>query len=229
MMRRLPWLPVLVAALGLALPAQAGPLAGLAKEQGNGSRFTMQAQGSTYDMQIGLVKVDQASGLVTVEVFAAAQLADPLWQQFTLSTTGARPKIENGYIQVGNKAPMKLQDKHLAGTSSLDINLFLLSESELRKDTMGALKPVGQEVVKTKAGEVQCGHYRMERPEQTLDLWISDEARPIGLIRLVSTGKKPADNYRLELQELLSGIAAKIDPKRAVPLSDEMKTLLSRP
>jgi hypothetical protein len=228
MRRRWGWI-VPIAVLCLALSAEAGPLAGLAKEQGNGSRFTMQAQGGTYDLQIGLVKVDQVSGLVTLEVFAAAQLADPLWQQFTLSTTGSRPKIEAGYIQIGNRAPMKLQDKHLAGTSNLDINLFLLSEAELRKDTMGGLKPVGQEAIRTKAGAVDCGHYRLEKPEQTLDMWISDDARPIGLIKLVSTGKKPADNYRLELQELLSGIAAKIDPKRAVPLSDEMKALLARP
>lgn len=228
MTRRAGWIIPLIS-LCLAASADAGPLASLAKEQGNGSRFTMQAQGSTYDLQIGLVKVDQGTGLVTVEVFAAAQLADPLWQQFTLSTTGPRPKIEAGYIQVGSKAPMKLQEKHLAGTSNLDINLFLLSEADLRKDTMGSLKPVGQEAIRTKAGTVHCGHYRLERPEQTLDLWISDDARPIGLIKLVSTGKKPTDNYRLELQELLSGIAAKIDPRRAVPLSDEMKALLAGP
>jgi hypothetical protein len=228
MTRGLGWVAAIVS-LGLAVPVEAGSLTSFAKEQGNGSRFTMHAQGGTYDMQIGLVKVDPVSELVTVEVFAAAQFGDPLWQQFTLSTTGPRPKIEAGYIQVGNRAPMRLQDKHLAGTSNLDINLFLLSEAELRKDTMGSLKPVGQEAIKTKAGAVDCGHYRLEKPEQTLDVWISDDARPIGLIKLVSTGKKPMDNYRLELQELLSGIAAKIDPRRAVPLSDEIKTLLSRP
>lgn len=215
--------------LCLTIPAEAGSLASLAKEQGNGSRFKMQAQGGTYDLQVGLIKVDQTSGQVTIEVFAAAQLADPLWQQFMLSATGDRPKVEAGYIQIGSRAPMKLQASHLAGTGNLEVNLFLLSEADLRGGAMGGMKRLGQETIKTVAGTVDCGHYRLERPEQNLDLWISDEARPIGLVRLVSAGKKPADNYRLELEELLSGIAAKIDPGRAVPLSEEMKALLSRP
>jgi hypothetical protein len=215
--------------LSLAVPAGAGSLASLAGEQGNGSRFKMQAQGGTYDLQVGLVRVDQNFGLVTIEVFAAAQFADPLWQQFILSTSGNRPKVEVGYIQIGKRSPMKLQASHLAGTSNLDINLFLLSEAELRRESMGGMKSLGKETLNTKAGTVDCGHYRLEGPEQNLDLWISDEARPVGLVRLVSTGKKPADNYRLELEELLSGIAAKIDPGRAVPLSEDMKALLSRP
>lgn len=215
--------------LVLTAPAVAGSLASLAKEQGNGSRFKMQVQGSAYDLQVGLVKVDQGAGLVTVEVFAASQLADPLWQQFTLSARGDRLQVEAGYIQMGSRAPMKLQANHLAGTGNVEVSLFLLSEAELRGGAMGGMKRLGQETITIPAGTVACDHYRLERPEQHLEFWISDKASPIGLVRLISAGKKPTDNYRLELEELLSGIAAKIDPGKAVPLSDEMKALLDRP
>lgn len=221
------WLLMLV----LPLPSAAGadPLAGLVKEQGNGSRFTMQSQGTTFDLNVGLLKVDSAAGRAVIEVFAAAQLSDPLWQQFVLGVKGERPVVESGYIQVGNKAPMVLPKQHLTGVGSLDMGLFLLSESELRKGgSARGLKLVGQETLTTAAGKVACSHYRVENAGQKVDMWISDEARPIGLVRMVSSGKQPTENYQLDLQELLSGIAPKIDPAKAGPLSQEMKEILSR-
>jgi hypothetical protein len=215
---------------GLAPSAWTGDssLASLAKEQGNGSRFKLHAQGSVSDLQVGLVTVDQSAARVIVEVFASAQLSDPLWQQFSLSLKGSKPQVEAGYIQVGRRAPMPLPQKTLAGTGNLDVGLFLLSEADL-KGGRTDLKEIGPEAVTIPAGTVTCRHYQMDRPEQKLDVWISDEARPIGLVRLVSVGKKPIDNYRLELEELLSGIAAKIDPARAVPLTEDIKAFLTRP
>jgi len=213
-------------------PLKAGtdPLAGLAKEQGNGSRFTMQSQGTTFDLNVGLLKVDSAAGRAVIEVFAAAQLSDPLWQQFVLAVKGERPVVESGYIQVGNKAPMVLPKQHLTGVGSLDVGLFLLSESELRKGgSAKGLKLVGSETLTTPAGKVACSHYRVETAAQKVDVWVSDEARPIGLVRMVSSGKQPTENYQLELQELLSGIAPKIDPAKAGPLTPEMKAILSKP
>jgi hypothetical protein len=220
----------LAAAAGLApAPAGAQSLASLAKDQGNGSRFTLQSQGSTFDMNVGLVKVDPAAGRTVIEVFAAAQLADPLWQQFVISMKGDRPVVESGYIQVGNKAPMVLPKQHLAGVGGLDVGLFMLSEAELRNGKTGDLKLVGPETLTTPAGTVACSHYRLDKGGQKIDAWISDEARPIGLVRMVSTGKKTDQNYQMELRELLSGIAPKIDPAKAGPLSDEMKAILTRP
>jgi hypothetical protein len=205
-------------------------LAGLAKEQGNGARFKLHSQGSAHDLYVALVKVDDSSERVVIEVFAAAEFADPLWQQFVLSVKGDRPSVEAGYVQMGNRDPMKLTEHHLAGTDGLDVSLFLLSEAELRTNKgkgLKDLKEVGPETIATPAGTMVCSHYRLERPEQRLDLWVSDEARPIGLVRLISAGKKQNDNYRLELQELLSGVVAKINPAKAGPLSEDLKALFA--
>ncbi len=209
-------------------PASAASLATLAKDQGNGSRFTMTNQGTSYDLHVGLVKVDRAASRAVIEVYAAAQFADPLWQQFTLAVKSDRPVVESGYIQIGAKAPMRMPDKSLAGTGSLDMSMFLLSESDLKGGSTRDMKLLGQEKISTPAGTVQCTHYRVDKPEQKLDFWVSDEAKPIGLVRMVSVGKKPIDTYQLELQELLSGIAPKINPANAVPLSDEVKAILSK-
>ncbi|MBM4122802.1 MAG: DUF3108 domain-containing protein [Nitrospira sp.] len=225
---------LLLAFLGPGGPAEsadapAGPLGGLSKEQGNGSRFKMYNEGNTYDLQVGLIRVDTSAGRVVIEVFAESMMSDPLWQQFRLSAKGSRPTVEAGYIQVGNQAPMRLPDTLLSGMGNLDMSFFLLSEAELlgsaKKD---GPKSLGQEKLQTPAGAVTCSHFRVERSGQQLDFWVSDAARPIGLVRMVSVGKKPSENYKLELQELLSGIAAKIDPVKAGPLSEEMKAILTR-
>jgi hypothetical protein len=225
----------LALAVGPGRPAEsadatANPLGDLSKEQGNGSRFKMYHEGSTYDLQVGLIRVDTATGRVVIEVFAASQLAEPLWQQFRLSAKGSRPTVEAGYIQMGNRAPMRLPDTHLSGMGSLDMSFFLLSEAELQGTAQKKDGPkwLGQEKLQTPAGSVTCSHFRVERSGQQLDFWVSDAARPIGLVKMVSVGKKSNDNYKLELEELLSGVAAKIDPVKAGPLSEEMKSILTR-
>lgn len=219
---------LIVAGLAAVTDARGASLAGLAKEQGNGSRFKMHSQGSTFDLNVGLVKVDPAAARAVIEVYAAAQLSDPLWQQFTLDVKGDRPTVESGYIQVGDKAPMTLPKQYLTGVGSLDVSLFLLSESDLRTGTTRDLKNVGQETIATPAGAVKCSHYQVEKAGQKLDVWVSDEARPVGLVRMQSAGKQKEENYDLELQELLSGVAPKIDPAKAGPLSEEMKKLLAK-
>lgn len=217
----------LIGALTFA-EAQGASLAGLAKGQGSGSRFTLESQGSTFDMNVGLVKVDAARDRAVIEVYASDQFSDPLWQQFTLDVKGDRPAVESGYIQVGDKAPMILPKQYLSGIGNLDVSLFLLSEADLRAGNSKELKSLGRETITTQAGTVTCSHYRVDKGGQTLDFWVSDEAKPIGLVRMHSTGKKKEDTYRLELKELLSGIAAKIDSSKAGPLSDEMKAILTK-
>lgn len=224
---------LLLALIGPCRTAQsadspANPLENLSKEQGNGSHFTMYHEGSAYDLQVALIRVDTAARRVVIEVFAAAQLSEPLWQQFHLSVKGSRPTVEAGYIQMGNKAPMRLPDTHLSGMGNLDMSLFLLSEAELQWSAKDGPKRLGQEKIQTPAGAVTCSHFRLERSGQQVDFWVSDVARPIGLVRMVSAGRESIDNYKLELAELLSGVVAKIDPVKAGPLSEEMKAILTR-
>jgi hypothetical protein len=216
-------------ATGAGPAGSGGSLESLAKDQGGGSRFKLHFQGSSSDMHVGLMKVDPATRKVVLEVFAKADFTEPMWQQFIVSMKADRPAIEAGYVQVGSRSPMVLTAQYLAGTESLDINMFLLTEAELRDGRQKHIQRIGQEKITTPAGTVTTTKYQMDRPDQKLEFWLSDEARPIGLIRLVSSGKKTEQNYRLELEELLSGLAPKINPAKAVPLTDEVKKKISAP
>lgn len=222
---------VLAAVVAAEAPAAspAGSLVSMVKDQGNGSRFKMHFQGSSSDMHVGLIKVDPTVGKVVLEVYAKAGITEPMWQQFIVSMKADRPQIEAGYVQVGSRSPMVLTSEYLAGAESLDVSMFLLTEAELREGKQKNIQRVGQEKLTTPAGTVTCSRYQVERPDQKLEFWISDEARPIGLVKMVSTGKKTEQNYRLELEELLSGVVAKINPAKAVPLTDAVKKMISAP
>jgi hypothetical protein len=91
-----------LAGMGASHDSSTTPLSSLSKEQGNGSRFKMHHKGIVYDLQVGLIKADEATGRVVIEVFGAAQLADPLWQQFVLSVKEDQPTVEAGYIFAKN-------------------------------------------------------------------------------------------------------------------------------
>jgi hypothetical protein len=79
------------------------------------------------------------------------------------------------------------------------------------------------------AGTVEATHYRIIDRDQTVDFWIHESAKPIGIVKMISTGKSLKHNYSLELKSLMTNSAPKIDPKKARPLTKEAKEFLPKP
>jgi hypothetical protein len=71
--------------------------------------------------------------------------------------------------------------------------------------------------------------YEQEKEGQVLTYWISDEARPLGLVKLRSRGPKASQNYELVLVSLLKNVGRKIDPNKAVALTAEGRAVLDTP
>jgi hypothetical protein len=46
---------------------------------------------------------------------------------------------------------------------------------------------VGKEDIKVPAGTFKTSHYRQKAPVGTIDVWLSEEAAPLGLVRVVTT------------------------------------------
>jgi hypothetical protein len=119
-----------------------------------------------------------------------------------------------------------MPEAYLKGASGgLQVNDFLFSnQAQLDKDKIGV------ETVEIAEGSTKATHYRTSRNGQTIDYWISDDAKPMGLVMLISKNpKKPEQNYGLELVNLMENVKAKILPEKAVPLSEKGKALLAKP
>lgn len=104
--------------------------------------------------------------------------------------------IKEGHVKTPewDKAE-KMTAEHLRGYDGVKMNDFLFTDKkELEKFK------IGTDDLKVPVGDIKAIHYRKSRDGQIVDFWISDEARPLGLVKLVSQNDKkkghPSDGKR---------------------------------
>jgi hypothetical protein len=151
-----------------------------------------------------------------------------MWQQFELALNSNGPlEVVRGFVKTKElKYPEEFQGRYLQGsTGGPQVNDFLFtSTKEIEKNK------VADETIAIAAGSTKAMHYRTQSNGATIDYWISYEAKPIGLVKLIS--QHPSDkkqNYQLELDSLIENVRPHIDPADAKPLSDAGKALLAAP
>lgn len=191
--------------------------------QGKGSRFVLEMDGVQSDISISVASSRQSS--VNIEYYfsgARSGLPVELWQQFQISKEGKRLSLREGYqFTKGWERAERIDPASLATLNAQGVGDFLLGES----DRVGA-NLVGEETIVLPAGKTKTLHFRQKRDGSTIDYWVSEEAKPISLVKLKSSGKS---NYGITLHSLLSNVAPKIDPTKAVPPSEKGKALFQIP
>jgi hypothetical protein len=218
------------ALLAFALTASAAEIA-RSFPPGQGARFELhQADGTQALVVISITEASARRLGVEYYITATGSLVPiELWQQYVLAPAlnpgGTRLELIEGYILAPElQGPERVSGEYLKGFDGVAMNDFLFAErAELERHRAGP-----DEKVTTPAGEVTAARYRRERSGQTVEFWISDEAKPLGLVKLVSRGSKPEHNYTLYLVSMVRGLKPKIDPAKARPLSETGKKLLRR-
>jgi hypothetical protein len=218
---------VILLAFALGCAARADDLA-KSFPVGAGSKFQFVMENAPEVELIVSVAASAAARLSIEYYFTTATSIIPIemWQQYVLESKGSgAPKLVEGYVFAKElKQPEKVTSEYLKGFDGVAMNDFLFGD----KAQLDKLK-VADESVTVPAGTVKSTHYRQSRSGQTVDFWISDEAKPIGLVKLVSTGAKRDHKYELSLLSLLKNVARKIDPAQAKPLSEKGRGLLAAP
>lgn len=188
---------------------------------GKGSRFVLNLPEAA-NIEVLVYVASSTHDSVDVEMAFSTNLAGiplKLWQQSQLQMRNGQAVPTATFLQTNLMSqPERFQLSDLGKTQDLQISDFVLVSPDSVKKYL-----VGEEAVETPAGTVRAKHYRQNRGEQTLDYWISDEAKPIGLVKLKSNGKHPFD---LTLGALIKNVPRKINPATAVPLSAEGRGLL---
>lgn len=197
---------------------------------GKGSKFKLNMKDSGAPVNVLIYTAAVGSKSVNIEYFMESEqslIPIQMWQQFQVEVSAGSPaKVLKGFVQTKElKQPEEMGQEYLKGFNGVKVNDFLFSsKEELDKNK------VADETVSVLAGKTKTTHYRTSNNGQTIDYWISDEAKPIGLVKLVSHSEKdPNQNYTLELVNLMNNVKAKIDPQGAVPLSALGKSLLAKP
>jgi len=148
-----------------------------------------------------------------------------LWQRFHLrQASSGQMQVKDGFIHSSMFQTRKLEAEYLKGFDGVQMSQFLLSsKAELARHF------VGSEDVTIPAGKVKADHYRMQRAGQTIDFWIHHQAKPIGLVKLISTGSDPKHNYTMRMTKLLKNVGEKIDPSQAQPMDEKTRSFLPKP
>lgn len=197
---------------------------------GSGASYRIKLQQDSTPIELSIYVAEARVDSLHIEYFMHTKGLLPLemWQQFEVTVASGRPlKLERGYVYTKElSAPERLPAEYLQGASGgVQVNDFLFAtEAQL------AQHRIGVETVEIAAGTTKATHYRVSNNGQTVDYWISDSAKPLGLVMLISKSEKnPQQNYGIELLRLVENVKARINPTQAGPLTEKGRSLLARP
>lgn len=195
---------------------------------GSGSEFKMTSNGgqqtnlSIYFVGVKDTELDIEYYFTTNSIFMPH-----MWQQFKMQRTNGPIRIKKGFVKAGFNSDVEEMGKEhfeINKGQGVELSDFLINtKADIEKYF------IGNEKVEVPAGSVMSRHYRQTKNGQTIDFWISDIVKPIGLVKLVSKNpKKSSHNYTIELSSLIKNVAAGIDPKKAKPMSKETRAMFQK-
>ncbi len=190
---------------------------------GTGSEFQFTGENGE-NINLNIYITQSSFTKLGVEYFFASGgiLGIKAWQQFIMGIGDKGLSLEEGYVMSPEMKQPEIMSKEFRENNEKGVKVedfFFSKESEIEKFK------IGMETIEVPAGQILTTHYQKKRSEQTVDFWISDKAGAIGLVKLVSKGLKD-HNYKIELLSLLKNVKSKIDPIKAVPLTEKGKMFL---
>jgi hypothetical protein len=191
-------------------------------EVGSGSQFSLALSGQKAELNIYVASKTNKKLRVEFHMGTKGILATNLWQQFDFKVYNKGPvAIEASYIQTSiNKKPERMTAEFFHQNEGVQVQDFLFSNKEQIEGDF-----IGDELIEVPAGSLIAKHYRKKRDGQVIDFWISEEVKPIALVKLESKSTKlESNNYRIELVSLLRNVKATIDPKKSIPLTKKTKS-----
>ena len=170
------FLPSFALAQGLGTPSSMPMVVDLKKvEIGTYAEYAMSAAGMTLSSRWALVGKDAKS--CTVEtVTKASILPQPVAVRIQLPldpTSASNKSLGKVIMQMGDADPM---------FAPADV-----PEPKFQKPDPKTL--IGPEEIKVPAGSFKTLHYRETNAMATVDVWVSDEVPPLGMVKVVNTPK----------------------------------------
>lgn len=196
---------------------------------GKGANYKVLMKKDPQPIQLAIYIAGTRVDSVHVEYYMTTKGIIPLqmWQQFEIGVGKGPAEIRKGYVLTNEmKTPETIPSDYLKGAAGgIQVNDFLFKD----KASIEKYK-VGEEIVEIAAGSTKATHYRTSSNGQTVDYWVSDDAKPLGLVLLTSkSDKNENQNYSIELTSVADNVKPKILPENAVPLTDKGKAYLAKP
>ncbi len=146
-----------------------------------------------------------------------------LYQSFDLELNSSQNvALKDAYLKrSSNSPPERMPRNVLEGTGQWKMSEFSrISPQDLKKDFVKEVE------LEMEFGKLKTLYFKKEKNGLVLEYWISEKVKPFGLVKMRSQGPKKKDNYTLDFKSLLTGVKSEINPKKAVPLTEEGQILL---
>lgn len=162
---------------------------------GVGVAYDVQSPKQNMSMEVGVVGKESVDG------------ADGFWLEMTTQAKGtnvtmktliAGGEVKRMILQQGSEAPIEIP---------LDLRRMMphaMQREGPATDIRKTAKLVGRESVTVPAGTFTCDHYRDTENGRTVDIWISPDAAPYGMVKM--TGP----NMSLALTRIIKNYRSKI-------------------
>jgi hypothetical protein len=187
--------------MGMGMPAMPGlqnPTVG------SGSEYLMTSKGKEMDIAtvaLGKEDVDGSTGFWMESRMTSAELGGEMVTKILVVTTGTETGIKRMIMQQPGKPPMEMSGMMMSMMQQHQPHPTTPSGGD--KSGMGEL--VGTESVTVPAGTFTCQHYRKQDPKGTVDMWVSTQVTPYGMVKM--TGP----DMSMELKKVLSNETSHIN------------------
>ena len=194
-------------------------------EKGSGATYDLTLNDSPTEVTIGFM--DQTAKKLVIEITMQPKnegegLNLRMAQQFHLGLVNGKIQILKGLLKIPMvEKPQILPAEYLEGFNGVQVKSFLIGSAQDLDD-----KKIGSESITANGKKYSTVHYRHTENGQTIDYWVSDQAKPMGLVKLTSKGSSTQHNYNMLLKGTRSNLKAEIDESRAEPLNSTAKSFL---
>ncbi len=154
---------------------------------GSGSEYLMTTKGKEMDVAtviLGKEDVDGSAGYWMEQRVTNAELGGEMVMKQLIVTTPTESGIKRMIMQQPGKPPMEFSGMMLSMFQQHQPPPTTPPAGGSGKGGMGEL--VGTEDVAVPAGTFSCQHYRKQGNNGTVDLWVSMQATPYGLVKMTS-------------------------------------------
>jgi hypothetical protein len=145
---------------------------------GSWASYSVTVEGMTMSTKLALVARDATSVSMetSMEGGPMAMMGGKMTVKLVMDpdpTSAAKP-IKKVIMQVGDQDPMLAPDG--------------MQPQQYAKPDPSTL--VGKETIKVAAGSFKTAHYRNRTEQSTVDVWVSEDAPPTGMVKLVTAGQQ---------------------------------------
>jgi hypothetical protein len=152
---------------------------------GSGAEYHFTGKKEDADFSYAVVGQDQVDGAngywLEIRITNAKQMKGETVMKELMVLNGSQHEIKRLIMQPPGHPPMEMPESMIGMMKQ-----HMSSNGDAGKKGLG--EKIGTESITVPAGTFECDHYRTQEEGSPVDLWVSTQVSPYGMVKMVSKG-----------------------------------------